>query len=962
MNLLQWHNKFATHFSDLHKQRITGNFSLFAFEHGLRSEELIQLKNAIQNQLEVSSPNPDYWLPWVVYAAEIGYEFDGHEFWQSFTEKTPKWTLHGNRYFIRNCFEKFVQSFGGFKPSGIWADHFNIICYPITHAILPKDLQRQLARILYDLRFQFNRSFLQSTEQLGNKILSRSEGATKRFQQFSQNIELTGLIARELLSHDQNESENIILPATLRRIVGDLRKEGDASSWLDEARTIARDRVNRTTKVRTEGDKAHRIKLEPTLILRPTGGMTWDLYVEIPDLLPLAEQSTELFEFLTTSRPRINGSFFDKRLARSRLVSHGSIQEKLKSLPDKAQDLLIFRREKPSALDQFLKNEFRLKTQEINLFKIHNDGLAYKQKSASVIPGSSYLILARQIISNNSLVAKQHLSCDSVYLYSLVLPKTISSSEESFLTSLGFSVKQGINIIPVGTTPATWDEESYIEFLADESPCIAIEFDHVYQSLLLEYGDELNELQNPDSARPVIINLPQFPVGSYKFTVSGKKLHQSQYEILGNAEINIREPRTRQAATTNQNALLLFTDPFRPTFEQLFAGKVRFDFWTPPDTKVDFYLTLLDKNSEHDRPFRKKLCELTLPDESGKINSNIFEALQDKQILSRSEDAHACFLEFETGEFGTVQINFEREFLPLKWIVRADNKNQIYLKLSDYSDSGEIVSVVKYDFDFPDQRKTVPYSEVHELGFPIPEGGGLYIAQTSQIKQGIIILRRMAQSSFKSFTEIKQNDGFKPVFLKHARNTQTLSALIKLYTLWTTSASAGSAFKKSDINVVSNALLLEIVSLIDNNHGWKKAETQYCSGKVGSDFYLHKAVSSKPSLLEKLSKVCESRHWYSVDEWVDRLVFALGDEIPEERTKVHKIGKISHIKVTSRDWFAEFALRLCSRPDTLQEWADKRYELGLEKMLLYPTIARAARYIVLRLNKEKRIFYNWDWE
>lgn len=896
-----------------------------------------------------------------MYAAEIGYEFEGQDYWYPFQEKTPNWTAR-DRYFIRDSFRKFAKSYGGFKPSGIWANKFNIICYPITHAILPRDLQSQLAKILRDLRFQLKPSLLQSTEQLGSKILSRSERTTKRFQQFAQNIELTGLIARELLSHDEKESGNIILHSTLERIVEDLRQQRDAGSWLDEARTFARGKVNRTARVRLEGDKSQRVRLEPNLTLRPTNATSWDLFVEIPDLQPLAEQSTELSEFLTSSRPRINGGFYDKPFARGSLVSYGAIQEKLKTLPDTGQPLLLFPREKPPALDKFLNGEFQLKTTDKVLFKVHSDGLAYKQKSTFVSPGSCYLILSRSTISIDSLVAKQTVSCEDLHLYSVNLPKTISSKEESFLTTLGLKIKLGVNVTPVGIAPAAWDGETFIEFLADEDPCLAVELDHEVQSLLLEYGDDKLEISNPAIENPILINLPQLSIGSYEFIVSEKQHNQNDYEILDSVEVSIREPHSQQSATTSRNALLLFTDPFRRTFEQLFSGKVMFDFWTPPDTIINVYLTLFRKQEDNNQLLKKKIFTCSLPSESSKLNSNIFEALrEDNQIQGKSEDAYSCLLEFEAGELGTVPVNFEREFLPLKWNAKAD-KNQIFLRLSDYSDSDEKISVAKYDFLTPDQKVTVFYDEVHELGFPIPSSGGLYIAETSQLKQGIVVMRQMEQRSLKLY-EIRQHD-FTPEFLSHTRNSRSLSELINLYNFWTTSGWEGYRLRLVDKNIISKAFLLEIVSLIDDNCGWRKAEIQYCASKNTDSFHLRKTVSSKPSLLEKLAKICAVPRVFSADEWVDNLVSALGDEVPEERTKVQRIGKVSHIKVTHRDWFAEFALRLCSRPETLQTWADKRYELGLEKMLAHPTLVRAARYIALTASSYGRKYspYTWDWE
>ena len=50
-------------------------------------------------------------------------------------------------------FRKFRQIYNGVVPSGPWAKHFSIIAWPITHAVLPRYLQQQFARALYDLRF-----------------------------------------------------------------------------------------------------------------------------------------------------------------------------------------------------------------------------------------------------------------------------------------------------------------------------------------------------------------------------------------------------------------------------------------------------------------------------------------------------------------------------------------------------------------------------------------------------------------------------------------------------------------------------------------------------------------------------------------------------------------------------------------------------------------------------------------
>lgn len=90
-------------------------------------------------------------LLWVVHATEVGYGYSGDEYWQTFEEQTPNWLVE-DRYRIKNQFVDFHRTYGGYRPTGPWAQHFSIICWPISHALLPRDLQRYMARILFDLR------------------------------------------------------------------------------------------------------------------------------------------------------------------------------------------------------------------------------------------------------------------------------------------------------------------------------------------------------------------------------------------------------------------------------------------------------------------------------------------------------------------------------------------------------------------------------------------------------------------------------------------------------------------------------------------------------------------------------------------------------------------------------------------------------------------------------------------
>src|SRR5439155_7076167 len=199
MTLNDWQAKLDGHFTALKGQRALSGHPTFALEHGLNAAELDNLTQAIHFHASQTGPSDRHWLAWVVYATEVGYDFSGDEYWQTFSDRTPGWLKHGDRDWIRDAFRKFHKSLGGAKPYGPWAQHFNIICWPITHAIIPKDLQRQLAEVLYEIRNYFDAELLSSPERLGERIEAYSWRARSRFQELAEQHLLVGQIAASLL-------------------------------------------------------------------------------------------------------------------------------------------------------------------------------------------------------------------------------------------------------------------------------------------------------------------------------------------------------------------------------------------------------------------------------------------------------------------------------------------------------------------------------------------------------------------------------------------------------------------------------------------------------------------------------------------------------------------------------------------------------------------------------------------
>ena len=67
-------------------------------------------------------------------------------------------------------------------------------------------------------------------------------------------------------------------------------------------------------------------------------------------------------------------------------------------------------------------------------------------------------------------------------------------------------------------------------------------------------------------------------------------------------------------------------------------------------------------------------------------------------------------------------------------------------------------------------------------------------------------------------------------------------------------------------------------------------------------------------------------------------------------------------------WLAEFALRIASDPVTVGSWAGEHAETSVKKLLDVPTLARAARFLVLAVEQQKKslraageLYAGWGW-
>ena len=973
MSLSEWSGRLQRHFDELRSHRVAavGDKPLFVLEHGLSKPEFQQLSTEVQNHVRTSAPDGAHWLPWIVYAAELGYRYSGDEYWQTFEEETPGWLLQGDRHWIRGCFLRFHRDFGGAKPTGPWAEHFSIICWPITHAILPRDLQRQLARILFELRHSFSAELFEAPEKLGEFVAARSWTATSRFQKLAEEPQLLGQIAAALLLQGESRSRGLIHAATLLRITQDLDDERRARDWLRAAQKTAHERAHvrglafgRSTRTVVRSDEARTevaaLGIEPRLILRPADPACarWDVSLEIPDLSNLLFRFPSTRETLTGSRCVVAGAA-GRPLARERVL-HGSQQVILDRWPSADEVLLKFERSNEQ-LNFLLRTECLLRPGPNWLFRIASDGLAYELRSLRVRAGERYLLLTTGgLIGAGERVEPVQLSCRGVSGVLIDVPEALDSDLEDRLKRIGLSPGKTIEVWPAGLAAVTWDGEGHGEWLASERVCLGIRSDHAIASLAVSLN---NGLQTPLELKPlragetVFVELPQLPLGLHKVRVSTRD-QAGAIEPLGDLDVmmRIREARPWSPTASPHGPLLVDADPPNPTLEQLWEGHAAIAITGPRGRQLRCRASLYE--SDGTAPTQTiQLPPLPMPVDEEQWASAFDQHFRRKsQVQGAYDEARLCILDFAAEELGAFSLRCPRDFAPLRWALRRDG-GQFSLRLIDDSGGVSVAAVSRYQYETPgiEERISLPAPHV-----PAPSGG-LYIATHGEFAAGVIV-----PPAVRTLADL----GCVPVIQSSVRSSDSVVRLLEIYRLWAMARLTGNVVSSLRQRTVLQAILTAVFRLLCGD-AWARAEgafagsngdisqlTRIISPRVGNDPFV-KAFESE---LDRLAAATPLERTKVFTALVQRCR-VLGADSPRTGTPAPRSVQASE----DVEALVEFTMKLASDPLGI-DLRDNQLRTRLLRLMDAPALTRAVRCLVVHVdrilgsrNTPGQAYAGWSW-
>lgn len=744
--------RLEKHFAALSDVRRAQGLPVFALEHGLDANELSSLTSLLKGRLAT----PGYvlrkhWLVWIIYATEQGYDYDGDEYWYTFERRMPLWD-RGWRPSLRAWFEQFRSKYSGLRPVGRWANFFTIIAWPITHALLPKDLQGQLARTLYDLRYQLVTRLDASPAEVGRYVAGVTDAGSSRFENFLEQEELVGRIVLALLDRRTVGGVNAILPETLDRIVQDIEKARNAREWLHDTRRaveVARLRgtarlsgiASRSDIQRDSPTIARRPTIRPALSLRRTSLDEWTPILELPSFRQVADLSPDLGTFLRRTRCSVVGS---PGIRPPGWLLTGVQRRVLETWPAPGKPVLSFQAPN-AAMEHLLSSDGCISPGPTWVFRVGSDGQAVEVLGRLVRPHGSYVLIVQGEPPKLSMGAATSILCDGVRAVRIDVPAVLEDAQIAELKSVGLSIAETIRIWPVGLAARSWDGEGVTEWLASECPCFAIEHDHpvAEYELRLDAGPVVKVEAKPPGVA-TFIRLHPLSVGNHVMSVSVARSSMSgamSRPVEGIISLSVRSPNPWISGSIGHMGLIVGTEPPEPTLDDFWEGLTQLNVLGPAGRHVTVSVELL--NGSGAPLAEEQVAQLTLP-LGPEAWQNAFSG-----FVRREKDPWS-YLQASSGriivdgeELGVVHVPLQRDVSPVRWVWHRTTKSML-LRLVDDHDTDVPLDVAFHPFARPLEPAKLAPEKVCQ-GLEPPAAGGLFVARFGDSQASLVVSMRKVE-------------------------------------------------------------------------------------------------------------------------------------------------------------------------------------------------------------------------
>jgi hypothetical protein len=738
--LAKTHRQLEGHFRELSRERAALGYPVYAFEHGLEPDELELIRRALRSELAGSGNlNREHWLLWTVLAAEVGYTYDGDEYWDSFASGIPEWRSYGSRDTIRDWFKNFAQHYAGFQPSGRWADHFSIIAWPITHSILPRYLQSHFARHLYELSYDLSAKDNSSTDRIGRILEQRYHGGSSRFENFLQQTALTARLVLALRDEDVQGAVSPIYRPTLARITRDLERKGSSRGYLHDARRILRD-----ARLQVRGGPSGYPSAQSTspmgedkalptgikLIGRHGQDDSWTLGIALPDFPALLAQTGVAAALLDKTRMRF-ADRPDGWMPGRALLSYSGSDHALGALPNLDEPMVQFK--DPVGLVTALSSHLKMLSRSPWLLRVHQDGIARQVLGNHVRTGESYLIVTGEPISSDTapVLGLSEAPCrtSGVFLYRLETPNAASMLFIQALSKLGFGYALRARVEPVGLVPR-WDVSlGGSVWLPTEEILLRLTAEFAVAEFSLTVGGTKTRISVQDG-REVIVSLGTLPLGRHVVEIGAtaagvepgtKGLRAVSPEVIF---LEVRSPIPWQKGIQRQAGLRIVLEPIGASLDDLLGKRASLSVHGPADRTALIEVRLYDMAGHLAES--AEIGRLDLPSKDTAM-ARAIERLANEPLSEKIQSAPRVELAFSVEELGVVTASFPHRVPPLRWKLAPEGIGFTMRLIDETGVAGDVL-VNRYDMAIPDRRVDLAPSDCLR-GVLVDAPGALFVAR-----------------------------------------------------------------------------------------------------------------------------------------------------------------------------------------------------------------------------------------
>ena len=793
--------KLRSHFEDLASKRGVEK-PVFAIEHGLDQDTRHNLSENIKAFSTRYRPHSVHRLCWIVFASEIGYQFDGMDYWEPFEAALGCAFSQTDRQTIKRYFLWFQKGFNGVVPEGAWAEHRSIISWPVTHALIPRSLQEIFVGHLFR-----NRRFL--TGDIGQEMKRTRYQVADRYQYFFEQTSIVEKLARAIILHqpETRSGDETFNFDTLTRLIKDLESYEYTKEWIRKVRDQTRTGFRTPSSIDQSGkvsdpdlddpgidiepiQRSEKLGCWPQLTHKPDG--RFGLSLRFSGFTSIAETDASIRDFLKKYRVTVAGSG-GKRNPPGWLI-FGSPSQAVTHFDSSNSLILDFDVDPPPELTDRLQ-ELSFMEDGVLVFKRSVDGVTRCLKSHTINASSAseYLILVDGLINDVPFLERQKLDCDGLYLYAVNKPELDSENALDKLKDLGIGIIQKISITPIRNLPFNWDGDGYGEWMIGEDVVFKIETSHPFDRFVAILDQTNSQEFDTEHEKVGFVRLSNLTEGIHNLSIEVKEFVGWERDVASiDVEIHISETKPESPQP--------FVSQLTPSddLDLFWENESELMLYGPEEVPYVVGFTF-DAGQASEATYKIHESQFPFKRDSWLRDFDKFR----KNYFARYLDSRSADLAVSSSNLGNYSHHLSRDLKPLRWQTKHQNRNIQIKLINDHSTSEEDEDIDSDDlndsethsprvylFAFDKPWEPVSLDRDFLTYTDIPENGGLLVARFDMLTDQIVVERPAVKlGEFEVVEGVYENEN---------KSTNDLVLLIRLIGWWRSARSCiQSSFRKN---------------------------------------------------------------------------------------------------------------------------------------------------------------------